>query len=78
MRPASIMAFAVAFLAISAVADKAAMFVGLSLGSRDKPRSEYNVTRLSGETWSLGASGGFSFVGVSIPLLNDVRPSPLH
>ena len=31
MRPASMMAFVVAFLALSAVADKGAMFVGLSV-----------------------------------------------
>jgi hypothetical protein len=39
MRPASIIAFAVAFLALSVVADKSAMFVGLSLVSRDGPRT---------------------------------------
>ena len=39
MRPASIVAFGVAFLALSAVADKSAMFVGLSLVSRDPPWS---------------------------------------
>ena len=39
MRPASIMAFVVAFIALSVVADKSAMFVGLSLPSRDRPRS---------------------------------------
>jgi hypothetical protein len=39
MRPASIVAFVVVFLALSAVADKSAMFVGLSLVSRDRPWS---------------------------------------
>jgi hypothetical protein len=39
MRPASIMAFVLAFLALSVVADRSAMFVGLSLVSRDSPRS---------------------------------------
>jgi len=39
MRPASITAFVVAFLALSAVADKSAMFVGLSLVSPDRPQS---------------------------------------
>ena len=39
MRPAAIMTFVVAFLAFSVVADKSAMFVGLSLPSRDRPRS---------------------------------------
>lgn len=48
------------------------------LNSACREHRKYNVTRLSGETWSLGASGGFSFLGVSIPLLNDVRPPPVH
>lgn len=39
MRPPSIMAFVVVFLALSAVADKSAMFAGLSFVSRDKPSS---------------------------------------
>ena len=39
MRPASIITFVVAFLALSVVADKSAMFVGLSLPSKDRPRS---------------------------------------
>jgi hypothetical protein len=39
MRPASMMTFVVAFFAISVVADKSAMFVGLSLPSRDRPSS---------------------------------------
>ena len=39
MRRSSIVAFAVAFLALSAVADKSAMFAGLSLVSRDRPSS---------------------------------------
>ena len=39
MRPVSFMAFVVAFLALSAVADKSAMFVGLSLVSPERPRS---------------------------------------
>jgi len=39
MRPANIMAFVGAFVALSAVADKSAMFVGLSLVSRDRPSS---------------------------------------
>ena len=39
MRPASIMAFGVALIVLSVVADKSAMFVGLSLPSRDRPRS---------------------------------------
>jgi hypothetical protein len=36
MRPASILAFAVAFVALSSVADKSAMFAGLSFVSREK------------------------------------------
>jgi hypothetical protein len=39
MRLASIMAFVVAFLALSVVADKSAMFVGVSFVGRDRPRS---------------------------------------
>ena len=39
MHPKSVMAFVVAFLALSAVADKSAMFAGLSLVSRDTPWS---------------------------------------
>ena len=39
MRPASMMAFVVAFLALSAVADKGAMFVGLSFPIRDRSSS---------------------------------------
>ena len=39
MRPASIMAFVVAFLALSVIADKSAMFVGLSLVGWERPRS---------------------------------------
>jgi hypothetical protein len=38
MRPASIVAFAVAFFALSSVADKSAMFSGLSL-RRETPRT---------------------------------------
>jgi hypothetical protein len=33
------MAFVVAFLALSAIADRSAMFVGLSFVGRDRPRS---------------------------------------
>ena len=56
MRPASIAAFAVAFVGLSSVADKSAMFVGLSLPGRDIPRSvtgtviEWNA----GESISVG------------------------
>ena len=39
MRPASIIAFVVAFLALSSVADKSAMFAGLSLARRERPSS---------------------------------------
>src|SRR3954470_8904236 len=39
IRPVSIVAFAVAFLALSLVADKSAMFVGLSVVGRDSPRT---------------------------------------
>ena len=39
MHPKSVMAFVVTFLALSAVADKTAMFAGLSLVSREKPSS---------------------------------------
>src|SRR5688572_9089866 len=52
MRPASIMAFVVAFFALSAVADKSAMFVGLSLVSRDRP---WSVTGTITE-WRAGES----------------------
>jgi hypothetical protein len=52
MRPVSILAFVAAFLALSSVADKSAMFVGLSLPSRDLPRS---VTGTVIE-WNAGAS----------------------
>jgi hypothetical protein len=52
MRPASMMAFVVAFLALSAVADKGAMFVGLSVPSRDTP---WSVTGTVTE-WRAGES----------------------
>ena len=52
MRPVSIMAFVVAFLALSSVADKSAMFAGLSFVSRDKPSS---VTGTIAE-WRAGES----------------------
>ena len=39
MRSSSIVAFAVTFLALSALADKSPMFVGVSLASREKPWS---------------------------------------
>ena len=52
MRPVSIMAFVVAFLALSSVADKSAMFAGLSFASRDKPSS---VTGTIAE-WRAGES----------------------
>ena len=52
MRPASLMAFVVAFLALSGVADKSAMFVGLSLVSRDRP---WSVTGTITE-WRAGES----------------------
>ena len=52
MRPASMMAFVVAFLALSAVADNGAMFVGLSVPSRDTP---WSVTGTVTE-WRAGES----------------------
>ena len=56
MRPASIMAFGVAFIALSVVADKSAMFVGLSLPSQDGPSSVTGtVTEWhAGETIAVG------------------------
>jgi hypothetical protein len=50
------MAFVVAFIALSAVADKSAMFVGLSLHSRDRPWSVTGtVTEWhAGETIAVG------------------------
>ena len=52
MRPVSLMTFVVAFLALSAVADKSAMFVGVSLTSRERPSS---VTGTVTE-WHVGES----------------------
>ena len=52
MRPASIVAFGIAFVALSAVADKGAMFVGLSVPSRDRP---WSVTGTVTE-WHAGES----------------------
>ena len=60
MRPVSIMALVVAFLGLSLVADKSAMFVGLSL-QPDRPRS---VTGTVTE-WR---------VGESIAVANDQNP----
>ena len=58
MRPASIMAFVVAFIALSVVADKGAMFVGVSLPSRDSPRSVTGTVTewQAGEAIAIGSS----------------------
>ena len=52
MRPASIIAFVVAFLALSSVADRSALFAGLSFVSRDRP---WSVTGTIAE-WRAGES----------------------
>jgi hypothetical protein len=70
----SIMAFVVAFLALSIVADKSAMFVGLSLVNRDKPSS---VTGTVTE-WRAGESIAVGRDQYPRPFSMSLRPHTVY
>jgi hypothetical protein len=74
MRPASIVAFAVTFLALSSVADKSAMFAGLSFVSRDKASS---VTGAIAE-WRAGESIAVHRDRYSPGLAMTLRPNTVY
>ena len=74
MRPASILAFVVAFLALSIVADRSAMFVGLSLVSREKPST---VTGTVTE-WRAGESIAVGRDQHTPPFSMSLRPHTVY